>query len=319
MPDKSASLPLRVVPPANGGRMGFTMYTKEITTFLAVAKTGSFAKAAKELFTTPVSVMNQINSLESYVGTPLLKRTNHGVRLTAAGETFRQDAERMVRLARSAVQKAQKAALAEQQVIRIGTSILRPCRPLIDLWNRQDSDTQAFQIQIVPFSDDPASLTEVLHSFGRDIDCFVGPCDSETWSLRYSILPLGNLPCRVALSRKLPLAAKSKLSWQDLKNHQFLMVKRGESKVLNRLRDEILTSHPDITLVDTPDFYDTSVFNLCEQKGYVMESLDIWKEIHPGLVTLPMEWDYEMPFGIIYAKIPSPAMKEFIAQLEQRL
>ena len=64
--------------------------------------------------------------------------------------------------------------------------------------------------------------------------------------------------------------------------------------------------------MDAPNFYDTSVFNECEQMNYLMETLDIWADVHPSLVTLPMEWEYEVPYGIIYAKKPSETVRRFI-------
>ncbi len=46
--------------------------------------------------------------------------------------------------------------------------------------------------------------------------------------------------------------------------------------------------------------------------NYLMETLDVWTNVHPSLVTRPMEWNYEMPYGIIYAKKPSESVKRFI-------
>ena len=91
-----------------------------------------------------------------------------------------------------------------------------------------------------------------------------------------------------------------------------MMIRRGDSPVLNHMRDDILEEHPRIKIVDASNFYDTSVFNECEQMNYLMETLDIWTDIHPSLVTLPMEWEYEIPYGIVYAKTPSKAVAEFI-------
>ena len=81
-----------------------------------------------------------------------------------------------------------------------------------------------------------------------------------------------------------------------------MMVRRGESAVLNQMRDDILESHTRVKIVDVPNFYDTSIFNECEQMNYLMETLDIWTDIHPSLVTLPMKWEYKVSYGIVYAK-----------------
>lgn len=64
------------------------MYNSQLTTFISVAESGSFTKAADALFITPPAVMKQINALEERLGIALLTRTNHGLQLTEAGKSF---------------------------------------------------------------------------------------------------------------------------------------------------------------------------------------------------------------------------------------
>ena len=295
------------------------MYIRELTTFLVVAEQGSFLKAAQELYITPASVMNQMNKLEGIIGAKLIERTNQGTYLTAAGRSIYQDAKQMIEFADEAVKKARQLAVAEQNTIRIGTSILRPCKMLIDLWAKIDDGSLPFQINIVPFSDDPAGLESVLSALGNQIDCFVAPCDSIKWRTQHNIFLLDKLPCRIAVPRKHHMSKKKSLCWSDLDGEDFMIVRRGDSTVLNQMRDDILGDHPQIRIVDAPNFYDTSIFNECEQMNYLMETLDIWTDIHPSLVTLPMEWTYEIPYGIVYAKNPSNAVKEFIEIIQHNL
>ena len=263
------------------------MYSRELTTFIAVADQGSFLKASKELYITPASVMNQINKLESLIGVKLIERTNQGTQLTAAGRSIYKDAKKIIKQSEQAIARTRQIANDEQQAIRVGTSILRPCKTLVDLWSGIDDGTLPVAIHIVPFDDSPVSMETMLDSLVREIDCFVGPCDSLTWS--------------------------------DLEGETFMLVKRGDAPVLNKMRDEIETKHLQITLLDTPHFYDTGVFNEYEQMRCVMETLDIWKDVHPSIVTIPMEWDYEMPYGIVYAKNLSGAMQTFIHTLQKYL
>ena len=295
------------------------MYIRELITFITVADQGSFLKAAQELYTTPASVMNQMNKLEGIIGVKLIERTNQGTHLTTAGRSIYQDAKQMIEFADEAMKKARQLAASEQNTIRIGTSILRPCKRLIDLWAEIDDGSLPFQIQIVPFDDNPTGLDFVLSSLGKQIDCFIAPCDSIEWRTQHNIFLLDKLPCRIAVPRKHRLAKKKSLCWSDLDGEAFMIVRRGESTVLNQMRDDILENHPQIKIVDAPNFYDTSIFNECEQMNYLMETLDIWTDIHPSLVTLPMEWEYEIPYGIIYAKKPSKAVKEFVEIIQNKV
>lgn len=295
------------------------MIEREVETFITVAEQGSFLRAARERYITPASVMNQINKLEAEIGVPLLTRTNQGTQLTAAGRAFYEDAKALVAQAQQAADHARAVAEQAQQVIRIGTSILRPCKMLIDLWMQLDEDTQHLAFRIVPFEDDPASMAAMLDSLGDTIDCFVGPCDSQEWQKRCNILVLRQGPCCIAVPRKHRLAKKERLTWRDLDGETLMLVKRGSSPVLDRLRDDIEQHHPQISLRDTPHFYDTAVFNDCEQAGCLMETLDIWQDVHPSLVTLPMDWPYVMPYGVIYAKDARPAMRHLSEALQRLL
>lgn len=293
------------------------MYIRELTTLIAVADQGSFLKAAKELYITPASVMNQMNKLEGIVGVRLIERTNQGTTLTAAGRSIYQDAKQMIEFSTTAIKKARQLAVAEQNVIRVGTSILRPCKRLIDLWAEIDDGSLPFQLRIVPFDDVPAGLDSVVSSLGNQIDCFVGPCDSNEWRKQHSILLLEQLPCRIAVPRKHRLAKRKSLNWPDLDGETFMIIRSSDTPVLSKMRDDISANHPQVKIADVSNFYDTSIFNECERMNYLMETLDIWADIHPSLVTRPMEWDYKIPYGIVYAKSPSKAVRDFIAVVQK--
>lgn len=295
------------------------MYIRELTTLIAVADQGSFLKAAKDLYITPASVMNQMNKLEGIVGVKLIERTNQGTKLTAAGRSIYQDAKQMIEFSNAAIKRARQFSSAEQNVIRVGTSILRPCKRLIDLWAEIDDGSQPFQIRIVPFDDEPNSLNAVMSSLGNQIDCFVGPCDSIEWQMRHNILLLDYIPCRIALPRKHRLAKKTQLTWRDLDGEIFMLIQRGDSPVLNQMRDDIVKNYPNIQIKDALDKYDATIFNECDQANCLMETLDIWTDVHPSLVTLPMEWEYKMPYGIVYAKSPSQAVHDFISVIQKNI
>jgi len=61
----------------------------EMETFLAVARGGSFAAAAKALRLTPSAVSRAIARLEGRLGAVLIRRTTRALALTAEGEAYR--------------------------------------------------------------------------------------------------------------------------------------------------------------------------------------------------------------------------------------
>lgn len=91
-----------------------------------------------------------------------------------------------------------------------------------------------------------------------------------------------------------------------------MMLKRGDAERLDNIRDLLENEHPQIHLVDTPFLYDAEVFNKCEYTGSVPLTLETWTEIHPSLVTIPIEWDFTAPYGLLYAKKPSKGVLAFL-------
>lgn len=288
-----------------------------VETFLRVIETGSLSKAAQSLYISSVSVKKQMDGLERSLGMKLLKRTNRGITLTPAGTALAEDLARIAREADEAVARARRTAEDDFATVRVGTSILRPCRALIDLWTHMGGAGLPFRIEVVPFEDRAEGLAETVASLGEKIDCFVGPCDSVIWRETCGVHLLDEIPCRVALPAAHPLASRQKLTWDDLTGQTLMLVRRGESPVLDRLRSELELEHPDVTVEEVPHFYDLGSFNECARSGCLMESLDIWTNVHPELVTLPMDWGYTMPYGIVYSANPSPAMRAFIDALRK--
>ena len=96
------------------------MYNSQLTTFVQVADSGSFNKAAEALYISSTAVIKQINALEKHLDLKLLDRTATGVRLTAAGTVIDQDARFLIDYSNKSVASAKMAARAEQTTFRVG-------------------------------------------------------------------------------------------------------------------------------------------------------------------------------------------------------
>jgi DNA-binding transcriptional LysR family regulator len=67
-----------------------------LDTFVTVARTGSFAAAARELGVTPALVGRRVQALEDRYGARLIERTTRSQRLTETGEQFLARAETVI-------------------------------------------------------------------------------------------------------------------------------------------------------------------------------------------------------------------------------
>ena len=86
---------------------------------------------------------------------------------------------------------------------------------------------------------------------------------------------------------------------------------RGWSHYVDQLRDDLWQHHPQIRIVDF-DFYGMDVFNRCESTNDVLLAISGWASVHPLLKVIPVEWDYSIPYGILYAPEPSPVVQRFL-------
>ena len=97
---------------------------------------------------------------------------------------------------------------------------------------------------------------------------------------------------------------------------EFAAWRRGWNENVDKIRDDISNHHPQIHIVDF-DFLSLSVFNQCENSNDLLMCIDEWANVHPLLKVLLVEWDYRLPFGLLYAPQPTPVVERFLRAVEQ--
>ncbi len=287
------------------------MYNRQLAVFVQVADSGSFNKAAEHLFLSSTAIIKQINALERHLDLTLVQRSNHGVTLTEAGKIIYRYAKEMIATSEKAIQEARMVTCMADTVFCVGTSILNPCKPFMDLWYQLSDQLSGFRLHIVPFEDDHEGILKEIGSLGEKFDFLIGACDSKQWLDRCNFLTLGEYHHCVAVPREHPLARKEKLTIEDLYGQTLRMVKEGDSASVDQVR-HFVQQHPAITIEDTPQFYDIEVFNHCVQTCQPLLSLDCWSEVHPALVTIPVDWDFTILYGILYSLTPDHDTLRFI-------
>lgn len=288
------------------------MYNQQIKTFIQVADRGSLSKAAEDLYVTSASVMKQMNALESRLELTLLKRTNQGVELTEVGKYIYDVAKNMIAESEEVVLKAKSIQQRELKTIRVGSSFLNPSKVLTDLWNQISDFSTECRIKIVPYSDDHEQILSVVASLGKTMDFMVGVFGSQQMLSISEFCELGRYQLCVAVSRNHRLASKEQLSLNDLHGEHLIVVKSGDALYLDDLREMLKMTHPQIIFEDAHYFYDIETFNTCEATGSLLLTLDAWSNIHPSLVTLPVEWNFTVPYGLLYSPNISGEAAEFL-------
>lgn len=292
------------------------MVNPQLTTFIAVAESGSFTKAAEALYITPTAVMKQINALEERVGITLFTRTNHGLELTAAGRSFLQDTKYILDYSARAIEKAKEIDHKDkQQLIRIGTSIMTPAKFLLDVWAEIQRFNPYIKIELIPFENTPINSVEILKNLGKHIDIVAGLYDDNFLKER---------GCKAAhfydkkLSFAVPvshsLCSKSKIEMRDLRGQRVLLIRRNWNEYIDKLREDLTAN--DTEIVDF-DMFNLNAFNRAAQENIPIITVEGWEDVHPLLRIVPADWEYRIPFGILYSPTPTKQVKDFIAALQR--
>lgn len=293
------------------------MYNPQLETFLCVAESGSFNKAAEKLYISPPAVIKQINLLESSLDLTLFERTHRGLILTKAGQSLYQDTKYIIQYCKDSVTRAKNAMQESENIIRIGTSPMTPAQILVDLWPKMQEYLPNTKFQLIPFENTPENAREILSNLGQNIDVVAGIFDETMLNLRQCKgLEISKEPICCAVSIHHRLAQKNRLTIQDLYGEKLMLMRREWSHYVDLLRDDLWKNHPQIQIMDF-DFYSVEAFNQCENNNYVLMAIDNWRYVHPLLKILPVDWNYTIPFGLLHSPHPTPIIKTFLNAVKQ--
>lgn len=293
------------------------MYNHMLDTFIAVSDCGSFTKAAERLFISPTAVMKQMNTLESHLNLKLIDRKPSGIRLTAAGNLIYQDAKFMIDYSKKSIAGAKAVIHNNDTTFCIGTSLLNPAKPFMDLWYGVNHEFSQYKLHLVPFEDNHEGILTEIEQLGKKFDFLIGVCDSREWLRRCNFVAIGRYKKMIAVSGEHRLAGKKVVTFEDLYGETLMMVEQGDSGVNDFLRNDLEKHHPQIHIEDTPRFYDLSVFNRCAETGNVLLTLECWQEVHPGLISIPVNWDYSIPYGLLYSLDASQNVLKFAEAVKE--
>ena len=290
------------------------MYDHHLDTFLQVADSGSFLRAAEKLFISANAVTKQINLLENDLGLKLFRRGPRGLELTEAGKLIYTESKGLIRHVNSVLDRARQLEGQSGYTVRVGVSLMNPVHILLEYWSRVSAQHPNFRLDVVPFVDSPSAFYEALDRLGEDIDLIPCPYSVRYWEERYNTFHLCDLPMRIACSRSHPLAGKEVLRLEDLHGQTIIFRKRSLSDYADRAIRFLEQDHPQIRIKEI-DLFTTELFNQTVSTQDLLMFTDCWSNVQPMLVTLPVDWDFTIPYGLIYAKSTRKELLKFIQSL----
>lgn len=287
------------------------LFNSQLETFVVVADEGSFSKAAEKLFISTTAVIKQINTLEEDTNIQLFQRSFKGVSLTESGKSFYSDAKYIIKYLEDSINRA-KTINSEDNTIKVGTSIMTPSHLLLELWPNIHNLYPNLKFKLVSFENTPENAREILLNLGKNIDIVAGIFDDTFLDYRQceaTEVSKVNFCCAVPIHHR--LAQKEKLTVDDLKGETLMIIKEGWSSYVDDLRKDLINNYPEITLKDF-SFYNVEVFNKCESENNILLTVEYWKNVHPLLKLIPVEWNYKIPYGFLHSPNPSSQVEAFL-------
>lgn len=194
------------------------MNIQKLTSFLALAEYKSFSVAAEKLYRSQPNISMQIQSLENDLGVKLFDRIGKRTYLTIQGETFKQYAEEMINLYKTAKEQILQLENINSGTINLGSTNFNGVYFLPLILSKYKNDYPNVNINLTINSS--KKLLEMLKSF--DVEFILLSDYIQIDDTAYNQIPIKEDPLYLVVSSKHPLYNKEFCHLKDLENEQFI-------------------------------------------------------------------------------------------------
>ena len=213
------------------------MNQMQIKCFLALAQTQNFTKAAEQLYISQPGLSHQIVSLERELNTQLFVRNQKMVRLTPAAKLLAKELPELDRAYEDLIQRVQAVGRGHSGSLTIGTvegqwvggSFAELCCGFAQKYPNID-----LQLRSGAFSDVRRWLSRGEVDVGLTLQFDISDVSDLRW------MAYDNDYARFAVSRRLPLGQKEKITVEDVMEETLLLISPDDSRVGAALSREFI-------------------------------------------------------------------------------
>src|SRR6202045_4422284 len=211
------------------------MELRHLRYFVAVGDEQHYGRAARRLRVAQPALSRQIQDLEEELGFKLFERLPRGVRLSAAGKLFLEDARRILQEVSEAAVRAGRVASGRLGTLRVGFTENASWRGVVpDSFRRFREQQPGAELQLQP----AASLEQLEAIRSGRLDAgfvnFMPKSDPELGQLLVAMQHV-----ELAAPKRHPLTKLKKLRLRDLTDAPFVWFPRRESPAFyDRLMNE---------------------------------------------------------------------------------
>ena len=204
------------------------MELRHLRYFLAVADELHFHRAAARLHISQPPLSQQIRALERELGVTLLARNRRRVALTAAGESFRDDARMILAAVDRAAERVRSVArgsLGTLSVGFVGSAMFSPTLPdILRAFRAQNPD-----VELVLRELPTVAQLNALTGGELDVGVIRGPIAERDLDPGLELMTIQREHLVAALPATHPLAARRRLRAESLRGEPFVILARREA------------------------------------------------------------------------------------------
>jgi LysR family transcriptional regulator, hydrogen peroxide-inducible genes activator len=197
------------------------MDVNQLRYFLAVAKNGSFSKAAVECYLSQPALSEQIHKLEKDLGKVLFDRSHRKIVPTAAGKLLIEQANRILEQIKEAKLLVQGSNGTASGTVTLG--ILPTIAPYFAPHILQTFSEECPRVQVMIHEDLTAHLLHLVD--GGELDFGIASLPIKENS--FEIEKLFTEELLLAVPVRHPLAKKTRIRVEDLCSEKFILMKEG--------------------------------------------------------------------------------------------
>ena len=292
------------------------MELRHLRYFIAVGEEQHFGRAANRLHVVQPALSRQIRDLERELGFLLFDRLPRGVRLSAAGKLFLNDARRILQDVDEAKRRAERMALGQAGTLRIGIATAVSWHGLVvnafREFRRRHPDVELVVHHLVSVHQVEAVVSDRLDAgFAAAVTPWHKELEHRQFALDRMVL---------AVPQGHPLMKRKRIRLRDLRGTSFVWFHRWVNPSFHDQMMEACArgglSAPRIVQEATDR---DTVLGLVQCRiGVAWVTESTWWHCPRGIVLLPVvDMNVRLSFNAIWKKNnSSPVLQRFLAQVQ---
>ena len=288
------------------------MFDESIKTFFNVVKYGSFLKTAEEMHLAPNAIKKRINRLEEQTGLTLFIRSNKGVKLTEAGESFFEDLTNIYAQYNQSVEKARRIQRDGKHMISVGMTTTFSDTFTISSWHDVRKKLKNTPIHIVYYGNTLTDCEDLLSDTGRKIDVCIDVYD-DTVAKKYGLQAkqISEFFLYLGIPDDRDDSKSEPISFSEIEGKKVAILEYGRAAIFDRIHDTVAKEYPNIELEDIHE-YSIRTFNDNYIKRNCILVSESQIELYPFYTFFPLAYHEKISFGIYYKETASKEVREFV-------